>query len=343
MIEKALVLKLGYINGNPERGKDINSEVFLVKTLQESRLVNEIVAFDYDDFHNQKFTALGEYLIHLCSLTLPDVIIFMPCGIHYLEPPRQALDIISNRLGMKLVMIRGDSVGEMGKRLTNSWMPFVRNMVFQDTTVRSLGYTMEPKAIQSILSAGQTSYFYDKKIKKDIDVCFVGNLRMPHREEYLKYLAENGIKAYIKGGQGIGDEIISWEEYADIINRSKISLNFCMNGCGISQMKGRVIETMACNTMLIEDEGTETNQFFEEGKEFVMAHSKGDMLNKIKYYLGNDSERERIAAAGHRKLNDFYNVRNAWGYIFDEMGFSVQELRQDEHYEWFRAKMKELM
>ena len=107
-------------------------------------------------------------------------------------------------------------------------------------------------------------------------------------------------------------------------------------------MKGRVTETMACNAFLLEDEGTETNQFFDEGIDFVMAHSKEDMLNKIKYYLEHDEEREQIAASGYRKMIELYNARNAWGYIFEEMGFPMEEHLKDESYKWFCRKMTEL-
>lgn len=340
MIDTVLVLTLGYLGGDPKRGADINGDALLIQTLKESGLVKEIARCDYDALR-YNIGNIGEYLIQQCSLTQPDVIIFNPSGLYNVDPPRYAMDIIT-KLGMKTVMVRGDSVGETGRRFTDSWMPFVSNVMIFDATIK----TKHPKVIQSLITAGQSPYFYKKDIDKDIDVCFIGNLRMPKRADYLHYLAEHGINVCIKGGQDINDKIIPWEEYVDILNRSKISLNFCLNGCGASQMKGRVTETMACNTFLLEDEGTETNQFFDEGIDFVMAHSKEDMLDKIKYYLEHTEEREQIATAGYRKMTELYNARNAWRYIFEEMGFDIDvsawSFEEDDSYRWFRKKMEAL-
>ena len=342
MIDTAFVLTLGYIGGDSKRGAELNGEALIIQTLKQSGLVNEVTRINYDALH-YNIGNIGEYLIEQCSLAKPDVIIFNPSGLYNLDPPRYAMDIITNKLGMKTVMVRGDSVGEVSKRFTDSWMPFVSNVMFFDATLKTIKYNRHPKAIQSLITAGQSSYFYKKDTPKDIDVCFIGNLRMPKREKYIQYLQLHGINVYIRGGQGPTDKIIPWEEYTDILNRSKISLNFCLNGCGDSQMKGRVTETMACNTLLIEDEGTETSRFFDEGIDFVMAHNKEDMLDKVKYYLEHDREREQIAASGHRKITELYTARNAWGYTFEEMGFAMNmrewSFEEDDSYQWFCNKM----
>jgi len=95
----------------------------------------------------------------------------------------------------------------------------------------------------------------------------------------------------------------------------------------------------ACRTMLIEDEGIEAKEFFEEGKDFVMCHSKEEMLEKVKYYLAHDKERESIAESGYRKVTKLYNSRNVWAYMLNKIGFSVTG---DKHWGELYSKLESL-
>lgn len=45
----------------------------------------------------------------------------------------------------------------------------------------------------------------------------------------------------------------------------------------------------------------------EEGKHYVAFDDMDDMVEKIRYYLSHEDERLKIAAAGKRLFDEYYN------------------------------------
>ena len=336
MIGKVLFVTEQFYGGNPEWGPS-NIEVVLVETLVDSGLAHEISQFYYDQLSKQVGSFMGEVLVETCAGYKPDLVIFFPMGLLGIDPPRTAMGVISNTLGIKVLLMRGDSIGPEGHRFNTTWFPFVDYIAFLDSSLGHLGYGQEAKAVQAIQSFN-ARYFYDKKLERDIDVSFVGSVGdWPKRAEYIGFLRQHGVGVVARGGQRF--DRLGWGEYSDIINRSKISLNFCLNGSGYTQIKGRVFEVTSCRTLLIEDEGIETKDFFDEGKDFVMCRGKEEMLEKVKYYLAHDSEREAIAESGYRKVTELYNSKNVWAYMLNKIGFSITG---DEHWGQLYSKLEAL-
>jgi hypothetical protein len=269
-----------------------------------------------------------------------DLIVFVPTGWPHIDPSREVMGKIV-KMGIKVHMVRGDSGGPHGHEFTESWFPFVTSIGFVDMGVAHLGYQTNPKAIQAFPCLNG-KYFYDKHLERDIDVSFVGSIgNWERRGEYLDFLRSQGIKVMTAGG-GEYDSRISTEEYSDIINRSKISLNFCLHRAGeYSQLKGRVLDIMGCRTCLIEDEGEETKNFFEDGKDFIMVRSKEEMADKVRYYLSHDHEREEIAQSGYQKVKRLYNSWNLWAYILEKLGFEIPvDIAIDDGYRELKKKLE---
>lgn len=336
MIGKVLFVIDQFHGGNPDWGPS-NVEVALVETLADSGFVHEISRFYFDQLSKQVGAYLGEVLVETCAGYRPDLVIFFPSGLLGTDPPRAAMSVISNTLGIKVLLMRGDSIGPEGHRFNTTWFPFVDYIAFWDSTLGHLGYGQEAKAVQGMQSFN-ARYFYDKKLERDIDISFVGSIGdWPRRAEYIGFLREHGVEVLTRGGQRF--DRLEWGEYSDTISRSKISLNFCLNGTGYSQLKGRVFEVTSCRTLLIEDEGIEAKDFFDEGKDFLMCHSKEDMLEKVKYYLAHDREREAIAESGYRKVTELYNSKNVLAYTLNKIGFNITG---DEHWGQLYSKLESL-
>lgn len=337
---KSLFLLEKYQSGNPNFGLSPNHSL-IAENLIGSNL-SDGATFYYDELALQiGQTATGEALLQACAQIKPDLIIFRALGWPNLDPPRGLVQTIEKSFGIKVYMIRGDSVGPAGDAFNQSWFPFVSFIGFIDATLAHLGYDQHPKAIQG-LSSFNPRYHYDRKLKKDIDVSFLGSIDRHQRSEYTEFLRDNKINIVTSGGQREANGL-TLDEYSTIISRSKISLNFCRGNEGYSQLKGRVFEIMACKTFLLEDDGIETSEFFEEGKDFVMYKTKEELLEKVKFYLKHDEERERIAESGYRKVWELYGTRNVWGYIFNKMGFVIpQRLAEDKRYQQLYQKMESL-
>ena len=86
------------------------------------------------------------------------------------------------------------------------------------------------------------------------------------------------------------------------MNQSKVNICFTKNHYGESHLIGKVFEAKACKTFVLTDYGKEYLDYFEEGKNIVTFKNKKELLDKIKYYLENEKEREKIAEASYNRV-----------------------------------------
>lgn len=310
------------------------------EALRNTGFAKQITIFTIDELSKQLGRGnMEEMLLQICASERPELVVFAPSGWIHMDPSRNIMNTITNTLGIRVLIMRTDADGIEGHRFNRSWFPFVTSIVFQDISVSYLGYGQNPKAIQGFGLANH-NYFYDRGIKRDIDVSFVGSVGdWPRRTEYIQFLREHGVDIATGGGQ-FGKNFLPYEEYAGIISRSKISLNFCLHtGEVFPCIKGRVFEILQCRTCMFEDASTETMKFLEPDKDFIMYEGTEDLLDKVRYYLTHDEERERIADSGYRKVTQLYNARNFWAYLFSKLGFSLPESVFDQWYQNLSAKL----
>lgn len=346
MINKVLFVVEKYCDGDIRYGPT-TSESLVVGAIKSTGLVHQTKQFYFDILcHQLGRGRMSKLLLEQCAEFKPDLVIFTPLFLP-LEPPRDVIDRIANVLGIKVYI----QLFDFYTVRINSWLPFGNYVGIVcygiiDMVSSRLRYRGNPKVIQTY-SAINPKDFYDENVKRDIDVSFVGSIdpegiHWPLRSEYINFLRDNGINVVTCGGQKYNT--ISIEEYSNILNRSKISLNFCRRGDGASQLKGRVFEAMACRSFVLEDDGSETKEFFEVGRDFVIFGDKKELLQKILYYLKHDREREEIAQSGYEKVTNLYNATNMWGYIFSKMGFELpNRLVDDKNYLLHQVKMESII
>jgi spore maturation protein CgeB len=117
-------------------------------------------------------------------------------------------------------------------------------------------------------------------------------------------------------------------ELIQMYSRSKINLGF--SSCGdthrtgerILQVRLRDFEVPMSGGFYIVEHMEELGEFFDIGKEIVCYTDKGDLADKIKYYLGHDDERERIRKAGHERCLRDHSWHKRFQMAFKEMGLA---------------------
>jgi hypothetical protein len=166
-------------------------------------------------------------------------------------------------------------------------------------------------------------------IEKIYDVTFIGRPKAD-RNEVIKYLLDNGVKITLFGWDwykypefaGVYGGPLSQEDYAKIINQSKINLSPAKAGYVEQRtqynMKGRYFEVALCKSFQLIEKFPTLLKFFSE-KEIGMYISKQDMLDKIKYYLKNEKEREKMAEKTYYKTIKSYNREKQLTKIFTDI------------------------
>ena len=86
-----------------------------------------------------------------------------------------------------------------------------------------------------------------------------------------------------------------------VFRRSKVNLNITLRSI-ISGVPLRVLDVLAAGGFLITTYQKEIDEYFENGKELVIAHTPEEMLELTAYYLEHEDERKAIAENGQKKV-----------------------------------------
>ena len=175
----------------------------------------------------------------------------------------------------------------------------------------------------------------------------------PIREMYLNIL-EKETDTSILGNQGSQTQnFLRTEEMYSIFRNSRINLNFTGITVNIKSdnalfgrirgMKLRPFEIYAAGGMCISEFSLSLAQCFKDGEEIVFFNNPQEMLEKIKYFLQNEGEANRIAAAGRSKVVQNYSdiataqnlkelLKNSSEYIGKDLFGMPQELSVSSRY-----------
>jgi hypothetical protein len=163
----------------------------------------------------------------------------------------------------------------------------------------------------------QDKYLFYKQPEQDIEVSFIGSPRYYDRHVFTQHLMANYPSAVIRGGQR--EEKLTPEGYAELIRRSKISLNFSLSPAGFFQTKGRVFEVLSCGSLLLEFKNPATASLFTPDKDYVQFDSPQDMVNKIRYYSEHEDERAAIAEQGYKTYQEKFTSQRFWDTIMNRI------------------------
>ena len=124
---------------------------------------------------------------------------------------------------------------------------------------------------------------------KDHDVCFVGHVNSENRMNFLHEMFKTFPNFYFGQRQ--------FEKAAQKFCKSKIVLNIAMK----EDLNMRVFEALGCGSFLLTDWVPHIDEIFEDGKHLVLYRSLEEAVDKAKYYLAHDTDREKIAQAGYEE------------------------------------------
>jgi spore maturation protein CgeB len=108
----------------------------------------------------------------------------------------------------------------------------------------------------------------------------------------------------------------------DIFRQSKINLNLTASSHTNyrNQIKGRNFEIPGCGGFQLSEYAERLDEFFIPDKEIVCFNSLDEMLEKIRFYLGNENERNSIAQAGYERAIHEHTYEKRFNDLFEQMG-----------------------
>lgn len=135
------------------------------------------------------------------------------------------------------------------------------------------------------------AYPYIPSIKK-YDLCFVGHINSQNRIEALDKMFAAFPEFYF--GQKL------FEEAAEKFCQSKIVFNISIK----DDINMRCFEALSTKSFLLTNWIPTLGELFEDGKHLVTYKTLDEAIEKAKYYLAHDAEREAIAEAGFREVRE---------------------------------------
>lgn len=221
---------------------------------------------------------------------------------------------VAGQLGKKLCLLWWDSIVSEGH--VRSFTNCCPNLVFD------WGHGEEYPNCFALQVPQDTRVFKKDVFAVDIDVSFCGAIDTvrPERARLINLIKSAGINIWSGGGRGPEQTNFHVWDYASIFKRSKICLNFA-GGHGRVQRKGRVFEIAACGKFMLSNHPEAMNgkdgPWFIDGTDFV-SFDENDLVDKIRYYLSHEQERQTIADNMFTKY--MYNYKDFWRQIFNICG-----------------------
>jgi len=234
---------------------------------------------------------------------IPDIIFWMSCGFF---PTLDELFDKKNFPKSKLVVDCGDEPQTMHynqKRTKNADLTLTPD-VECFLQYKSLGYNVIFTSHWTDLNIFYPSFTSYEPF--DVVTSMYGE-----RGEVVNYLQEKlGSSFYLKNN-------LKDIENADLYRNGKIVFQKARYG----EVTRRIFEGMSCKKLVITDRlnpNKQLDEIFKEDEEIVFYSSKEEAFEKIKFYLNNDYERNRIAENGYRKVIDCFTTKNIVEYVLTE-------------------------
>lgn len=321
MSKNILFVTEKWCDADPNKGPT-NHFHNLFATAKQSGLFDRIDNLFLEDAYNANRTI--DYDIYnyvLDSDKKPDLVFFSYLGDSPLNPTFGALSYLCSE-NIPLLFLWPDITYDWAIQRIKSVDDYATCHVLWDG--RGLS-EVNPKHFYTWTPQDTNLFYPIPWHKKDIDVSFLGS-RADHYEERgpcLNFLKkELGDKLFISGGQR--EDKLSPVEYADLMRRSKITINFNRSPKPVShqfQCKGRVFEALASNTLLLEPAISPTYTLTKliSGYHYLNYHTPQDILYHIRGCLSDLFRTETIATTGNIYFRQHLNNTIFWQNILNKV------------------------
>jgi spore maturation protein CgeB len=238
------------------------------------------------------------------------------------QPSNKLLKLVRKQLGIRVVVLWWDTCSrDFANYHLQHFSCADINVVMDNPSLEHLSATIEhPQQVISMWTP-QTPRMFQKIDTKDIDLVFLGQISnyRSNRAEYIDHLNASltELNLYISTNDRTYQP--SHAEYASILSRSKMSVNFSYS-VDCHQLKGRVFDVMLAGGLLFESENAQITRLFCPMEDYVPFTSKEDLVEKIKYFHRNQEQLNKIAQNARAKVLAMYSPKIFWSKVLGEAG-----------------------
>jgi O-antigen biosynthesis protein len=184
---------------------------------------------------------------------------------------------------------------------------------------------IDPAKIHYLPWAAEETCYKPMPVLKKWEWCFIGTMNNQFRIDLLDRFCKEwpvGIEGYLGW---MSNHVKGWNVFEDAAtkySKAKIVLNEAIK----DDLNMRVFEALACGSFLLTEDVPDLHQHFKDGEHLATFKTIDEAVEKARYYLAHDSEREIIAKAGHEE----FLAKHTYGHRAKEIlkvcvGYEVRE------------------
>lgn len=272
-------------------------------------------AFEHQAFYH--FPKVPDQaLASLVEQVRPEIVLVIGFSYRFIDP--ELLKRLQGRYQFSLFLYDTDSCNFYAKRrefiyfIEHELPVYDRIFSFSRVTANLFSDTLKLKA--DFLPFGAKPITQATEAAKTLDVLFVGSgdlrrvLLLEKIREHLTVYGARWERNFPLMSAELRAKVIDQEVWGsrlhELLHSAKIVLNitrtdFYGADTGVNL---RIFEALATGCFLLTDYTDEIAEIFTIGEEIEVFRSPAELASKVRYYLENDAERERIARNGHAKF-----------------------------------------
>ena len=205
------------------------------------------------------------------------------------------------------------------------WIPFVDNVITLQGDKNAEPGTRCRDLIGWYLQDGLTSdqihtvrcafnpntMLADHLLPKDITVSHGGSL-YGERETLLQQFKHLGVDVSIVNK-------VFYAQLVELWNRSKFSLSFTKASDGqFRQKKGRIGE-IGYYSVVVSEPFPNIEEYYEDGKEFILFNSVEEAVDKVRYYSNNEKEYLKLLSNSRNRLWNTNTSLHQWDTLMSKI------------------------